>query len=494
MFYAFITVFALICTTTHAMENSKALLEKEKRIYQYVKKQSIQKLAVYHKLYSLDPIIDIAQKAHDGMLMATLMHIYFPPSENNNIIKEYIAPYFAHAIVNNYKDTIIKHACLHKPALNEISATTGWQTLHKSDGTYWAVPQTTSSYKTWVNSNFSRKRISYHNQSYITLLEHINPDCSYRVSAQEKEFNKILFSITKPEESEYFFIITPQSVMKALFNHDATLLLFFLLKGDLALYNTQTHLLDSDTFNTQNEACFHKTAILWAAFSPDNTRLVTASCPGNNTTHINIVPTCLLTKEKDGKVKIFDRDIAASIRTVFFMDNDHLVIIKKNYTLEILNAHTLEVINTHFFAWPKSCLKNKLYQQFPVSLSLQNNKNSFLVHTLDKNIAFIKDSGSRHTKLDFVPTAIALSDDGNSMMLANKEDAFYEWNLYNAKEQACIDFIQKEADLMQLYEILALYEKSNKRKQHASKDKKELSFTTLARRYITEQLFFLSTK
>ena len=487
MLYIFITIFAFICTTTHAMEKSikKALLEKEKRIYQYVKKQSVQKLAAYHKLYSLDPIIDIAHKARDGALMATLMHIYFPPSKSN-IIKEYIAPHFARAIVNNYKDTIIKHACLHKPPVKEIFAT-DWQTLHKSDGTYWTVPKTKSSYKAWVNSNFSRKRISYHNQSYITLLEHINTDCSYRISAQEKDFNKILFSINKSEESEYLFIITPQTIMKALFSHDAQLLLFFLLEGNLALYNTQTHLLDSDTFNTQNEDCFHKTAILWAAFSPDNTRLVTASCPGNNAAHINVVPTCLLRKEKGSKVKIFDRDIAASLRTVFFMDNDHLVIVKKDYTLETLNAHTLEVINTHFFAWPKSCLKNKVDQPFHISLSLQNNKNSFLVHTLDKNIAFIKTSGARHTQLDFVPTAIALSDDGNSMMLADKENTFYEWNLYNHQEQDHIDFIEKKADLMQLYELSALYEKNKIQKQHASKNKKVLSFTTLVRKYIKEQ-------
>jgi len=490
MFY--VVLFLCMLFPLYSMETAIIPSKKEQRVYRYIKKQPLKKLIRYYQSSSrFEHVIDVAEKAYDGHLLATLMHIYFP----KKLIAEYIAPHFINDIVVNYKHALMQHKCQNNELAFKDIRSKHWQTLHNSNGAYAFFPYFKDSYGIWTSNNTTiKKNFPCHDQRRIILLETEQEHEHYKVSVSpdNSNYNKLFFSTTKHHQSECKIIKSSDSIAQTFFSNDTELLLLQLKNGSLILFSPKKDEQYADIFNPYlDEPFLHKNPIVCAMFSPDSMHLVTSSYDeSQKKSYIISLPISLF---KDinpigKKIKYNDVSYSGLIRNIFFIDNNYMVTIKKNYDLKLLNALTLRSIDNAFFKWPKDCLKNKICRNNIVSLQLWSSKNQFLIHTLDEHISFQpfpKNSYTNITTLPVIPIAIALSANEHKMVLVDNRNQFYQCDFYSKKEIKNIDFIEHKATIIQLYELIC---KQNRLlKKNISHEKKTPRFTSLVRTYTKNQ-------
>ena len=456
---------------------------------------------------NLDNIIDVAEKSGNGHLMASLINICLPPE----VVQNYIAPHLSAQLATKYNHTLLYYKLLtnfFKPEAVDCSGQ--WDFLRRHDGSYWVVPRTGINYSMWdaINTNLRETRV-YNDEQYINFLR----------SKEGKELSflwadnlhgrrkKMLFT---NEGKSRKMVTFRNSVSRLIFSNDSTLLAVgYSETNGLLIYDTETFtgkagylqgsvsalcaahhtpafvaganksFLSSELSNLVlihqgKNTCLSghdEDLIISVEFSLDDTRLLTLSEVSNGY-HLKLWDTSDFNAIKC----IYDvQGTGVQVQKAFFIcDGQRIVMVGKDGIFSLFDGLTGNDVGNYFSR------RNRFFdhgqQSNKVPIFIWSNKNKLLISSFDKIITIHSPEKDKHIGrivCGTTPIGIGLTADENSIIFMDKDNKAYRFPLYEDQELRSVYFIENQATLLQLYDMLNMskkHKKSNKERV-ASKTK-----------------------
>jgi len=502
--YSFLFIIAILSSSLYGMKTTiRDEMEQKNNDWnkEFIFKAHKYLKGTYYHQDNVDKcgkLIDLSEETGDGLLMAKLVRICLPPE----VVQTYINPYLSEPITTKYKHKLINHTGFKKEYIDHNNT---WDLLQQHDGNYSAVPIIGHKYTMWDEHNKSRRNlITVDNKKYITQLisTQNKENIRYRLSVldtnnldeQGKHF--ALFKENKNDITTIKLLSTANPVSHCLFSNDSTLLVIGMSEninlGNVQIYDTKTvnnfgwwlngsmsalcaahhtplFVIGSNKPNTvQRTNLFlfitydhiqrldgHNSPITWVEFSPDDTRLLTCSYDQEkekseitlwNTSIINKI--ALITTHTHRQYPIH--------KAIFICNGEKIMVMQKNGAFCLLDGLTgknieknsLPMLEKRPFANPAN--------QDNIPLIIWSTKYKLIISALDSNILFHSSEtnkllGAEHKLSDIA--GIGLTADETTIVFIDTNKKAYKLPIYNA--QACdhINFIEKEANIVDLYKM-----------------------------------------
>jgi hypothetical protein len=476
-------------------------------------------------------IIDFAEQIKNGKLMSKLIHNCLP----SDIVKTYISPVLIQYIMNryNYSHRIIKHKSF---IPEKIFLYDPWDYMTQHDGTYYTVPKIDQNYIMWREYNASRRNVIPHNhKKYITQLSPCkNKESIFKLATlktndpneQYKHYILMKASNTKLTSLKYdvLELEMSHSLSHCLCSNDNTLIAFgmsespdqgYLFIHDIATCTNEKYILggpistlcaahhsprfalgintsQNDRFvfsifsKTTDKRIFEKisindsNAITHLEFNPDDSQLLICSYnEPKNTSEIKLYNTKDPHDTQEIKSIIYEQ---CHIHKAFFICNGKKIMtIDKEGLFNIAQADQLlnPYIYMHNGLRPIVYLEETTDQK-KIPLIIWSNKYDIVIISRG-NIIEIYPAALDNT-LNIIRTtntikAIGLTADETRIIFVSDDESVYEIPMYTAQDCNEINFIEKEMNIVNLYELFTM----------CKREKKSFKFFTKIQAYIQEQ-------
>jgi WD40 repeat protein len=223
-------------------------------------------------------------------------------------------------------------------------------------------------------------------------------------------------------------------------------------------------------------------SIVSVEFSPDDTRLLTLSEVSNgyclklwDTSDFNAIE-CVYE----------DQGTGIHVQKAFFIcDGQRIVTVEKDGTFFLSDGLRGEDIGVPS-RWNRSIDHDQKSNKVPIFI--WSNKNKLLISSLDDTIEIhTSEKGKQIGRIvcGTKPIGMGLTADENSIVFMSTHNKAYRFPLYEDQELKSVDFIENQADLLQLYDMLNMSKKhkQSNRERCAYKMKK---FILAMQSYIQE--------
>lgn len=488
MFISFL-ITAISISSLHCMDNTTQIKE-DWNLYKQLRLKSTEELVEYRQSHDINKAIDLAEYARDGHLMAKLVHICMP----QELVRQHIAPHLATTIVTKYKYKIVSDK-IFKPEL--IDCNNEWSFFVQHDGNYFHVPKINNAdkpYIQWDASSNHRKAIITDAENRVYTIEKIfmhDKDNFSSISSLSQNKDKLylinheIATITTfacDYQTAQFIFSNDGSALAINEAQSLTLNLYNVLSSDITriflvapittlctahrspLFAIGTNQPSNDlmiiNYKTTTPYRYVKftNPIICMEFSPDDTQLL--MCSNNeedNTYQIKVFNI----KNLETLIFLHNSQSTGQIFKAFFINNgDHVVVAEKGGRLKISNISSNQALRKYLMHWSYRSPENT-----DMPLMTWSNKHKLLISSFNGNIILRKTTtgkclDSSYSGPKFI--GLGLLKDKNSIILMDEEEKAYQMELFSKADCDTIDFIEKKANIIQLYEILILYRQHHK--------------------------------
>ena len=530
----FIPLLVSIITLSTFLHGMEIATKSDLVLYKKLINKSQADLKRYcHVSNNLDAIIDVAERSRNGHLMASLINICLP----QDLIVKHIAPHFVEPIIKKYKSKLIAYKyCKDLFAVKKTDGDYKWNTFSRHDGTYSLVPKIEGGYAMWeecdIHNNRRNLRDTDTDKKYVLQLRSIKDKKGISNNLA------VLFADNPAELGKKFVLYSEDSVIReyeksalksfnfnclkfdlpakhVLFSNDNTLLalgfaenvahnlisicdtktcstLSWHLNGSISALCSAHHspvfVAGSDqphapdfpnlfifiTEANKKQLLGHDAPITCVEFSPDDTRLLTCSYDAVRDTSI-VMLWDTTDIDKITRVCEYTRSQFPVRRAFFVCNGQKVVLMQKNGDFDLLDGITgdyvLKDTAQHF-------CRQADQENHP--LMIWSSKNKLLLSILDNSLNCFSSEDSQWfgvDNLDNNMVRMGLAADENTVVLVDEDENVYTFSIYDDQDVKDIDFIEKESNLVQLYEMLSI-RKNNKGAF------KELAFIRVMKAYI----------
>lgn len=476
----FLLIIIAFSTSLHGMETDLVL-------YKKLKNKSLADLKLYcHLSNNIDNIIDVAESSNDGHLLASLMHVLLP----QDVIKKHIAPYLSEPVATEYKDKLIGCKSIYDEfKVDKIDNKDQWIEIMNHDGTYHVVPKIEGGYLTWnANNTIRRTHTTYENKKYIHQLKSNRKGdllslASLDTSNQAEQDKNLIF--IGNNEAKF---ITDGKTTPYFFSNDGTLLAICCSQGQnntLEIRNTKTFdgmgtnlkgsisalcsahhspafVAGSNqayTDDLPNLVCYfgktytklsgHRGPITSIDLSLDDTKLLTCWRNGGRSDLI-----LWDTSNFDSIKKIDQTSYPTPLQKAFFTCNgERIVMVDVKGCCQIMDV--LDIQHSYTLFMPGDDTKS-------IPIFIWSNNSKLLIHTRENKIKIVGPSNSGYVSYGMPITGIGLTVDEKNIIFIDEKDNVCQLPLYDDQDCNEIDFIEKHASIVQLYDMFTMYKPNKK--------------------------------
>lgn len=536
MFTLLLLTIITLTSSLHGMNNNQSDWELYKNVRDSNHHHSITHPYNPNNIETYGNIINVTAALKDWRTIAKFLHLCFPPE-----VGKHITQYLSEDITTKYKHKLITH----KWQNNDFTHTylyrnndAKWDYIVRHDGSYNVASKTDNPYAMYnENTTINRHYIEHNNKQYSTMLR-AQPDkeglaCSLAVldsndtTQQNKKFlflgkNYIhSFNFEKPvlhyalsNDGNWLAIENPHeknlSIIGSTNTKDGVPSQSFCLNGNIstlcAAHHSPVFVAGSDQTHTtelSNLIFIGKKSsslsaqpndpITGVEFSPDDKRLL--SCSLNKKTYISEL--CLWNSSNFETISLIRSEKAYPyIRKAFFIcDGQYILTMQGNRgDLYLYNGLTGKYMHRIKCDWDPSYSHGG--QITPIII--WSTKNNLLMAIFNYTLRiYSPKTGKLLTRYPWFKTAITgmgLTIDEKTLMMTDKDNGTYELKLYDEQDYQEIDFIENKANIIDLYEMLALHKKAKALNKFDTKDDKYINceaikhFVVSMKSYIQEQL------
>jgi hypothetical protein len=198
----------------------------------------------------------------------------------------------------------------------------------------------------------------------------------------------------------------------------------------------------------------HDAPIVSAEFRPDDSHLLTLSYDEKENSSV----VQLWDTSNFNKIQFLYRELRSKYIThkaFFICEGEKIMLMQKNGRFELLDTLTKKIL-------PKNTRSSS--DEEKDILTLSSKKNKLIINSYRNTLTLYSSKDGKLLAYEGADniTALGLTADENNIIITDQWQEVYKIPLYTPQDCDEIDFIEKKANLVQLYEMLTIYQQNEK--------------------------------